>query len=44
MGLTFAAVYQLMTQVARTVTGHDRKLDERVCRIERYLRLEPAGG
>jgi hypothetical protein len=23
-----AAVYQLLTQVARTVTGHDRKLDD----------------
>lgn len=23
-----AAVYQLLTQVAQTVTGHDRKLDE----------------
>jgi ABC-type transporter Mla subunit MlaD len=91
-----AAVYQLLTQVARTVTGHDRKLDdlsaevaglrevvaahdrklddlssglaslrdpvthyhssvlghglliseldERVRRIERHLKLEPAGG
>jgi hypothetical protein len=43
-GPDIAAVYQLLTQVARTVTGHDRKLDERVRRIERHLRLEPAGG
>ena len=73
-GPDIAAVYQLLTQVARTVTGHDRKLDdlaaglaslrnavthyhstvlghgiliseldERVRRIERHLRLEPAG-
>ncbi len=26
-GPDIAAVYQLLTQVARTVTGHDRKLD-----------------
>jgi ABC-type transporter Mla subunit MlaD len=95
-GPDIAAVYQLLTQVARTVTGHDRKLDdlsaevaglrevvaaqdrklddlaaglasfrdavthyhssvlghgmliseldERVRRIERHLKLEPAGG
>jgi len=95
-GPDIAAVYQLLTQVARTVAGHDRKLDdlstevaglrevvaahdrklddlaaglaslrdtvthyhssvlghgiliskldERVRRIERHLRLEPAGG
>ena len=95
-GPDIAAVYQLLTQVAGTVTGHDRKLDdlsaevaglrevvaahdrklddlaaglaslrdavthyhssvlghgllideldERVRRIERHLRLEPAGG
>jgi ABC-type transporter Mla subunit MlaD len=95
-GPDVAAVYQLLTQVARTVTGHDRKLDdlsaevtglsevvaahdrklddlaaglaslrdavthyhssvlghgmliseldERVRRIERHLKLEPAGG
>ena len=73
-GPDIAAVYQLLTQVARTVTGHDRKLDdlaaglaslrdavthyhssvlghglpiseldERVRRIERHLRIEPAG-
>jgi hypothetical protein len=73
-GPDVAAVYQLLTQVARTVTGHDRKLDdlaaglaslrdavthyhssvlghglpiseldERVRRIERHLRIEPAG-
>src|SRR5690348_2341685 len=27
-GPDIAAVYQLLTQVARTVTGHDRKLDD----------------
>ena len=27
-GPDVAAVYQLLTQVARTVTGHDRKLDD----------------
>jgi hypothetical protein len=74
-GPDIAAVYQLLTQVARTVTGHDRKLDdlaaglaslrdavthyhssvlghglliseldERVRRIERHLKLEPAAG
>jgi len=95
-GPDIGAVYQLLTQVARTVTGHDRKLDdlsaevaglrevvaahdrklddlssglaslrdavthyhssvlghglliseldERVRRIERHLKLEPAGG
>jgi ABC-type transporter Mla subunit MlaD len=95
-GPDIAAVYQLLTQVARTVAGHDRKLDdlsadvaglrekvaahdqklddlaaslaslreavthyhatvlghgiliseldERVRRIERHLKLEPAGG
>ena len=95
-GPDIAAVYQLLTQVARTVTGHDRKLDdlsgevaglrqvvaahdrklddlaaglaslrdavthyhssvlghgmliseldERVRRIERHLKLQPAGG
>lgn len=95
-GPDIAAVYQLLTHVARTVTGHDRKLDdlsaevtglrevvaahdrklddlaaglaslrdavthyhssvlghgfliseldERVRRIERHLKLEPAGG
>src|SRR5271169_3273647 len=95
-GPDIAAVYQLLTQVARTVTGHDRKLDdlsaevaglrevvaahdrklddltaglaslrdavtqydssvlghglliserdERVRRIERHLKLDPAGG
>src|SRR5271167_2965564 len=95
-GPDIPAVYQLLTQVARTVTGHDRKLDdlstevaelrevvaahdrklddltaslaslrdavthyhssvlghglliseldERVRRIERHLKLEPAGG
>ena len=74
-GPDIAAVYQLLTQVAGTVTGHDRKLDdlaaglaslrdavthyhssvlghglliseldERVRRIERHLKLEPAGG
>ncbi len=95
-GPDIAAVYQLLTQVARTVTGHDHKLDdlsaevaglrevvaahdrklddlaagvaslrdavthyhssvlghglliseldERVRRIERHLKLEPAGG
>ena len=74
IGPDIAAVYQLLSQVARTVTGHDRKfddlaaglaslrdavthyhssvlghglliskLDERVRRIERHLRIEPAG-
>ena len=28
IGPDIAAVYQLLTQVARTVTGHDRKLDD----------------
>ena len=28
-GPDIAAVYQLLSQVARTVTGHDRKLDDR---------------
>jgi len=27
-GPDIAAVYQLLTQVAQTVTGHDRKLDD----------------
>ena len=27
-GPDIAAVYQLLTQVSRTVTGHDRKLDD----------------
>ena len=27
-GPDIAAVYQLLTQVAQTVSGHDRKLDE----------------
>jgi hypothetical protein len=27
-GPEIAAVYQLLTQVARTATGHDRKLDD----------------
>jgi ABC-type transporter Mla subunit MlaD len=27
-GPDIAAVYRLLTQVARTVTGHDRKLDD----------------
>jgi hypothetical protein len=72
IGPDIAAVYQLLTQVARTLTGHGRKLDdrstgcaklsprttassmtlppaslskldERVRRIERHLRIEPAG-
>jgi hypothetical protein len=81
-GPDIAAVYQLLTEVARTVAGHDSRLDsidrrlddltaglsslreaithyhstvighgiliseldERVRRIERHLRLEPAGG
>jgi len=85
-GPDIAAVYQLLTEVARTVAGHDGRLDsfdrkldsiaahlaaglgllrdavthyhssvighgiliseldERVRRIERHLKLEPAGG
>ena len=27
-GVDIAAVYQLLTEVARTVAGHDRKLDD----------------
>jgi len=27
-GPDIAAVYQLLTQIAQTVTGHDRKLDD----------------
>jgi hypothetical protein len=42
-GPDIAAVNQLRPQVARTMKGYDRKLDERVCRIERHPRLEPAG-
>jgi len=38
-GPDIAAVYQLLTQVARTVTGHDRKLDDIQAQLEAQGRM-----
>ena len=40
-GPDIAAVYQLLTQVARTVTGHDRKLDDLSARSPGCAKLSP---
>jgi DNA repair ATPase RecN len=37
-GVDIAAVYQLLTEVARTVAGHDRKLDDIAGRLDRHDR------
>jgi len=37
-GIDIAAVYQLLTEVARTVAGHDRKLDDIVGRLDGHDR------
>ncbi len=38
-GPDIAAVYQLLTQVARTVSGHDRKLDDIQAQLEAQGRI-----
>jgi ABC-type transporter Mla subunit MlaD len=37
-GVDIAAVYQLLTEVAHTVAGHDRKLDDIVDRLDGHDR------
>jgi DNA repair ATPase RecN len=37
-GVDIAAVYQLLTEVARTVAGHDRKLDDIAGRLDGHDR------
>ena len=37
-GPDIAAVYQLLTEVARTVTGHDSKLDAIIARLDAHDR------
>ena len=37
-GVDIAAVYQLLTEVARTVAGHDRKFDEIANRLDGHDR------
>jgi ABC-type transporter Mla subunit MlaD len=38
IGPDIAAVYQLLTQVARTLTGHGRKLDDRSTEVAAHDR------